>query len=426
MMDYLEINFNDDFLITTTPSTTSNEIIFKKDDGKKNDDDDDNKNDNNNNNNNVEDDDDDGDDEDDDNIKIEIRNYKDDFLKIKLEIDNLLKLNALGLKTNKVVSCLLNGLIIFIPYYYYISPKLTNLLWKPECQYESYKHEYLKDFNCILSKISNSSSNNEKTNSAFVGFFSAKYQTTNYKFNNCSNIVFEKKNNNNNNNNLIKPYIYTDFTLCVLKDNKIIDVAIHGFKNSISSLIDKYNLKIIYCNGKINDSLCMFLNYKYQPFYEIMKNKIKFINLSKFEFYMETKFINQFLYCERNDKFCSFCKNLNFILTFYDRNCNNFNFIEQQQQNLFHNKQINRKNKIYHKKNLTNNRCGDGRRRRRYYKQRQQQQQQQQLLLRKKDFILNENLIYLTNFENNSNSKKGSSGLYKIKNKIVLKTKKFI
>jgi hypothetical protein len=225
-------------------------------------------------------------------------------LEMQIEIENLIKL-SISPSTAKYIAVLVNNQLILIPDKVKISDRLARYIWSSPKMYQPTVFPFINEFNKMLIKDS-------RYNDTFA-IFAVRYNKTPYM--QRSKISLDNGNTYHNRNdyfgaeerNFSVKHInqYCDFAAIIIKENKVIDYAIHGVKSNINEMILAHNPRRIYYNAKKDDFLDIFVNYPYQPFYEVMKNISYPVQI-----YHEQEFINTLPFCERQNPFCAFCRAL--------------------------------------------------------------------------------------------------------------------
>lgn len=144
----------------------------------------------------------------------------------------------------------------------------------------------------------------------YVAFFAAIYN----KFSSTTPQNRHKHNTANRQSTSTGPkplLFYHEFTLMILRNGEFVDAAIHSMHNSVNGLIEKYKPTKIFCIGHEGDPLSDFINYKWQPFHATLRDRITYIG-DRF-----TNTPNKIVFCSRNSIYCSFCRCVDTIFSYY-------------------------------------------------------------------------------------------------------------
>lgn len=190
-----------------------------------------------------------------------------------------------------------------------ISDHLRSLIWKNEVPYKPYIMKNPELFENLIKIIDFTK---QQHLGEYIAFFAAKYHTITRDVwqNNYNTGNFEQKFYKSLCKNL---YFYNDFSVIILKDGKFIDAAIHGVYSNVNRVIEKYNPKVVFCLGTTDSALSTFMNYPYQPFYQSLYHRIVYVS----GHVQDT--IGKILFCIQNKMFCSFCRCIDTIVTYYKR-----------------------------------------------------------------------------------------------------------
>lgn len=239
-------------------------------------------------------------------------------LEIKNEIKQLLKNITPRLDG---VTIEVNGSLIAVPKDVAISQRLRTMVWGAHLmrtQTKPYRFLNANEFETILKQ-------NPKfavpTDGKTIGFFGAIYAKpgrTTYITN--STFVDKSINHRNsyqhlNQDNTNRSYhIYKEFTLIIMRDGRVLDMAVHGSIGNLEVLVENYKPTEIYCLGSEQTSLWHFIQYKYQPF-------SSFSHLFKF---LPVNFNYEVIqFCPFQMQFCSFCRAINTAMAFYNQRIRN-------------------------------------------------------------------------------------------------------
>lgn len=223
-------------------------------------------------------------------------------LAINQEINDIVK-QSINLKTQKVITVCVNNVVMVIPTNKSISSQLASHLWLPSRPLSLHnKFPFQDQFNEMLPPI-----NRKEIFGIFSAFFTkhniSKPQTSKNYLN------FSEKSNIRESDNTRGLYHFTDFTLLVVQNGKIIDYAIHGYLSNINLLAKHYNINKIYYNARPDDALDCFVRYPHQPFYEILNRK-------SYRIMANTNNVIPPTFCVRNNTFCSFCSGLKILSSY--------------------------------------------------------------------------------------------------------------
>lgn len=290
----------------------------------------------------------------------EVQVYED--TQLTAELNSIAKISIYN--TKKSVAICVNRRIYFIPDNLAISTRLCNVAWKNPKMVCSAPIKFF-NFQNFESELE---SKNIGFSDEYVGFFGAHY----WKHSNIYDLTTKDGRFGHKPkyiDNLHECFIYDDFTLIIMKNGKIIDYAIHNFKNNINELIRRYNPKKVYYAGQVGQPIHTFVNYNYQPFSEFNE---------KFCPIQIDRIFGVLPYCERMNGHCSFCNCLKLILNYYKeheprtiqfiqkiRNRREFSIEEynrykyissNQQKNKPITKRFGNQNRIYKNKNNNNKR----------------------------------------------------------------------
>lgn len=242
-------------------------------------------------------------------------------INLTTEIEQLCSM-IVNLNTTKVIAVFINAHILLIPYYMQISNQLKNLIWFSPFSdnfipntINSFRYQHV--FENVLNSLSKTQLkllNGADIDDKVIAFFGARYiKPTNNQILINKNLLTKHcpQPPNRHRESFQKFYIYSEFTLIIMKNKKLLDYTIHGINGNITALIEKYNpSQIFYAGLPHADPLEIFLNYNYQPFakYKHLFQKISITSQEKH---------NVVQFCERCDQFCSFCQTLHFVINFF-------------------------------------------------------------------------------------------------------------
>lgn len=226
-----------------------------------------------------------------------IVNYpnEEDKKQIDAEIDELIKKSIF--QPIQFISVIVEKKIILIDVNTKISKKLANVIWGPEKNYEP----YIENFDYINELLKNTTRNDT------IGFFGTYYNKKTSM--DLSSVSYQQQQQQTKQQN--DTIFYSDFCLVIVKEKKIVDVAIHGVFSSINALVDKYKPRKIYYKATLYDPMYTFMNYKYQPFYESFKDIIVPVNVD-----VTNTMFNPISFCIRRFNFCAFCRALKIMYEF--------------------------------------------------------------------------------------------------------------
>lgn len=289
----------------------------------------------------------------------QVQQYVETDLELQREIEMIVR-ESIQPNTNKCIAVMLNNQIILIPNNIRISDRLASYIWGTAKQYTNQLFPYSHEFDLLLKGLSQAAINRRM----FVGIPSAANVTlpttfaifaVRYVRTNClapksqrtlnhhhlqhqsslgsdnnnthtfNNVLINTSNNNNNNNNsyinnnainlncnvniekkmstIMGLYQYCDFSIIMIRDNCVVDYAIHGVHSNIAEVIERHQPEAVYYNAQMGDALDTFVKYEWQPFYECLRNVAKPISI-----YRNTReLFNTLPFCQRCDTFCAFC-----------------------------------------------------------------------------------------------------------------------
>ncbi|KAI5630622.1 OrNVorf27-like [Venturia canescens] len=234
-----------------------------------------------------------------------VYNLNQQDLELNAEIDRLI-IASINLHTNKIITIFVRNTLVLVPIHTVISSRLASHIWPTETARGTYAFPYAEEFNKILPTYVE-----RRETVAFFGVHYTKPLMDMASFkcarftNNASRNVCESTSN-------AGIYLFDDFSLVIVRDGRVVDSAIHGFRGNINALVEKYKPTRIYYNAVPGDALDTFMNYPYQPFYEAVHERMVplIVNTTRMAF-------NPSPFCERYNTYCSFCKTLKTIKSFF-------------------------------------------------------------------------------------------------------------
>lgn len=217
---------------------------------------------------------------------------------LRCEIENLVTKSLHSPVMTKYITVFVDNRFLVIDHKTVLSDRLKSYIWRPSKPFVQTPLPFIESINKFI-----------KPNLALpdvYAVFSVKYERVNNikRPNNQYSIttrVYPQRRNN-------ALYIYTDFSILIIKNGQIVDYAIHGVHSNIHGAVEHWKPKQIIYNAEPFDSLYSFLNYKHQPFYEIMYKLGTPMKL-----YRNQRVICLAL-CERNDVYCAFCNGIKDLL----------------------------------------------------------------------------------------------------------------
>lgn len=292
----------------------------------------------------------------------QVQQYVETDLELQREIEMIVR-ESIQPNTSKCVTVMLNNQIILIPNNIRISDRLTNYIWGTPKQYTNQLFPYSHEFDLLLKGLSETAINRRM----FIGIpsaasnatlpktfaiFAVRYIRTNClapksqqrsdplhmlesEFNrvlintniNHHNHNINNNNNSNNTNNhnnfnntflvnsssnnnvekkvptIMGLYQYCDFSIIMIRNNCVVDYAIHGVHSNIAEVIELHKPEVVYYNAQPGDALDTFIKYEWQPFYECLRNIAKPISIYR----NVRELFNTLPFCQRYDTFCAFC-----------------------------------------------------------------------------------------------------------------------
>lgn len=214
-------------------------------------------------------------------------------VELKNEIRRLVAL-SISPSTDKSITVLVNNQLILVPVTVKLSDRLVSHIWPAERVYVESKLPFQDEFNNLLIP-------NVKRHGDTFGIFSVKYNKTQYLRNygggggghsgglkECSSGLYQ----------------YCDFAAIIVSNNRVIDYAVHGHRSNINRMFERHRPRRIYYNARLNDALYVFVNYKYQPFYESLKDVSRPVQIHR---NVGGKPFNTLPFCDRKDAFCALC-----------------------------------------------------------------------------------------------------------------------
>lgn len=270
-------------------------------------------------------DDDDDDDGEDDGINIIINNnlmsdnynsYVNDViqedLELNIEIKKLINesVKQRGYYDRAVVTLYAQDTTIPISTDTVISSRLVNHVWGTEYPYKQFDLKNSECFNAMLQKYRCAMNELSLDGDDYVAFFATIYE--NMQKNN--NGVDQRTSSTNTalmQNRCKNLHFFKKFAIIVLRHGKFVDAAIHGRYSNITDVLKKYKPTRVYCSGSEHDTIDAFLKFKYQPFYNELSGRVRYIGT--------TLIRNQtsVMFCSQNLRFCAFCRAIDTILTYY-------------------------------------------------------------------------------------------------------------
>lgn len=270
------------------------------------------------------DDDDDDDDEEEDGINIIINNnlmsdnynlYVNDViqedLELNIEIKKLINesVKQRGYYDRAVVTLYAQDTTIPISTDTVISSRLVNHVWGTEYPYKQFDLKNFECFNVMLQKYRCAMNELSLDGDDYVAFFATIYE--NMQKNN--NGIDQRTSSNTTlvQNRCKNLHFFKKFAIIVLRHGKFVDAAIHGRYSNITDVLKKYQPTRVYCSGSEHDTIDAFLKFKYQPFYNELNGRIRYIGTALIR--------NQtsVMFCSQNLRFCAFCRAIDTILTYY-------------------------------------------------------------------------------------------------------------
>lgn len=218
-------------------------------------------------------------------------------VELKNEIRKLITL-SISPSTDRSITVLVNNQLILVPVTVKLSDRLISHIWPAERVYAESQLPFQEEFNNLLIP-------NVKRHGDTFGIFSVKYNKTQYLRNQgggsngggggggggtkeCSSGLYQ----------------YCDFAALIVSNNRVIDYAVHGHRSNINRMFERHRPRRIYYNARLNDALYVFVNYKYQPFYESLKDVSRPVQIHR---NVGGKPFNTLPFCDRKDAFCALC-----------------------------------------------------------------------------------------------------------------------
>lgn len=232
---------------------------------------------------------------------------KDEDVELNNEIDNLINL-TINLRHDKVIAAYVRNVILLIPNTKALSSRLIEHIWRIPLPYELSKFPNMKLYNENLQKASDFTTRRNGTIAFFTPFYK-KLQRQDKTYSSINDTILYSLPKHVNS----AMHLFLDFTICIVKNGEIVDYAIHGFKSNIVECVNKHKPEKIFYLANENDSIDVFMKYKYQPFYEVFDKRLVRIQLN----IKEMNRCNVISFCERKQSFDSFCNCLKTIYTYF-------------------------------------------------------------------------------------------------------------
>lgn len=218
---------------------------------------------------------------------------------IQREIQTLVTKSLHAPVMSKYITVFVDNRFLVIDYDTPLTDRLKSYIWRPSKPFVRRSLPFIESMNKFI-----------KPNLAMpdvYAVFSVKYERVNNLKRPISNQqpITTRPRPQKRNNAL---YIYTDFSILIVKNGKIVDYAIHGVHSSIQGAVEHWEPKQIFYNAEPNDPLDSFLHYKHQPFYGLI-----YKTGTPMKLYRNQQVICLAL-CERNDVYCAFCNGIKDLL----------------------------------------------------------------------------------------------------------------
>lgn len=220
----------------------------------------------------------------------------DSDIELKNEIRKLITL-SISPSTDRSITVLVNNQLILVPVTVKLSDRLISHIWPPERVYVESKLPFQDEFNNLLIP-------NVKRHGDTFGIFSVKYNKTQYLRNQSGGCVGGSSLGGGLKECSSGLYQYCDFAAVIVSNNRVIDYAVHGHRSNINRMFERHRPRRIYYNARLNDALYVFVNYKYQPFYESLKDVSRPVQIHR---NVGGKPFNTLPFCDRKDAFCALC-----------------------------------------------------------------------------------------------------------------------
>lgn len=233
-----------------------------------------------------------------DRIQSILSNTCNDDNEIQREIQTLVSKSLKAPLMAKYITVFVDNRFLVIDYKTELTDRLKSYIWRTPKPFVHRSLPFIESINEFI-----------KPNLALpdvYAVFSVKYERiNNAKRPHNQHLITTRVRPQKHNNAL---YIYTDFSILIVKHGKIVDYAIHGVHSSIHGAVEYWKPKQIIYNAEPSDPLDSFLHYKHQPFYELIYKLGASMKL-----YRNQRVICLAL-CERNDVYCAFCNGVKDLL----------------------------------------------------------------------------------------------------------------
>lgn len=255
------------------------------------------------------------------------------------EIDKLIKISITqGINTDDSIALFIDGRVILVSSKQELSDNLRAYIWGNE---KPYTHQPLKYLN-VLNELGLSTGTQFKAPNEVWGIIAVKYES----INTMTNIQRHRRHHNNiptqktSANNKHGVYWISDCSLLLIRNNQIIDYGIWGVHSNFNDMIARNPPTEIFYNATVNDPTWRFLNYKYQPFYNIIQRYGSPMRIQR------DRNILTMAMCDRLDIYCSLC---NGIKDFLGLTKNLKQTIELQQRTVEYEERAKQRKVIFHR-----------------------------------------------------------------------------
>lgn len=276
-----------------------------------------------------------------------VHRYIETDLELQREIEMIVR-ESIRPTTDKCISVSLNNQVVLVPVTIRISDRLASYIWGAPRQYRSQSFPFVEEFDRLLDGLSRTS---EKRR-LFAGImpsdgvtlprtfavFAVRYVRTNCltsrqtpqhqqqhrwatQSRDIENIALpsghqQGHHGDNGNqpsssswnkkpmtNTIFGLYQYCDFSVMIIRDNRVVDYAVHGVHSNIAETITRHKPEVVYYNAQPDDALDVFVRYEWQPFYECLRDIARPVSIYR----NNRELFNTLPFCTRCDTFCAFC-----------------------------------------------------------------------------------------------------------------------
>lgn len=219
------------------------------------------------------------------------------------EIEELIKKSITqGVKFEESVALFIDKRLIIVSNREILSDNLREYIWGVE---KPYNYKPLKHLT-ILNELATTTGVQFKAKDEVWGIIAVKYESLNtmtkiQRHQRQVNTI-QTSINNKVGQTAKGLYLFTDSCLLMIRNNQIIDYSIWGVHSNFNEMIARHKPTEIFYNANVNDPTWCFLNFKSQPYYNIIQKYGRPMRI-----YRDRNYIITVALCDRLDICCALC-----------------------------------------------------------------------------------------------------------------------